>query len=140
MVKLLSRIWIGWYFFDETDNKITSLDFYKDLTNYAKTHDFNFNILNPGYTIDEAYINQNIAELIVTYENSYKNWQNSFPTITNKENDKTKLSLLLHSMEEDGFGIVIHKAKNQGFSYIYLTEDKDSNPWDSISNYFLKYF
>ncbi len=127
-------------FFDETDNKVDSLEFYKDLTTYSKTHDFNFNILNPGYTIDEAFIDQNIAELIVTYENSYKNWENSFPTVKNQENEKTKLSLLLHSMEKDGFGIVMHKAKSQGFSYIYLTEDKDSNPWDSISEYFLKYF
>ena len=127
-------------FFDETDNKIDSLEFYKDLTTYSKTHDFNFNILNPGYTTHEAYINENVAELIVSYENSYKNWKNSFPPNTNKENEKTKLSLLLHSMEKEGFGLVMHKAKSQGFSYVYLTEDKDTNPWDSISEHFLKYF
>ena len=127
-------------FFDETDNKVDSIEFYRDLTAYSKTHDFNFNILNPGYTIANEYIEQNVAELIVSYENSYKNWNNSFPKIRNKENEKTKLSLLLHSMDKDGFGLVMHKVKEQGFSFVYLTEDNDTNPWDNISDYFFKYF
>lgn len=127
-------------FFDETSNKLENLDYYKELINYAKSNRFDFNILNAGYTIHESYINENIADIIVTFENNYKAWENSFPSNFNTQTKDTKLSILLHGLEKEDFGIAMHKLKNSNFSYVYLTEDGDDNPWDSISEHFLKYF
>lgn len=127
-------------FFDETSDKLKDLDYYKELVDYAKSFDFNFNILNPGYTTDKEYINEGFASVVVTYENSYKAWENSLFMESNKKSDKTSLSILLHDLKEEDFGIAIHKLKNSQFSYIYLTEDGKENPWDTFSEYILKYF
>lgn len=127
-------------FFDETSNKAKDLEFYKDLTTYTKTHDLNFNILNPGYTTDKSYLEENIAELIVSYENSFKAFRESFPKNLNKPTVNTKLSILLHTVPKEEFGVLMHDIKEEDFDFIYFTEDDIENPWDSFSQYLLNYF
>lgn len=127
-------------FFDETDSKIDSIEYYIDLNKYAKSQDFNFNILNPGYTIDKSYLDANVSELIVSYENSYEAYKNSFPKTVNTQTEKTKLSILLHSLKKEDFGHLMHDIKKKDFEFIYFTEDTLDNPWDSISQYLLNYF
>jgi hypothetical protein len=122
-------------FFDETSSLKKDIPYYLELNKYLKTVGFNFLALNAGYTTNKEYIDLKFSNIIITYENSYKNWQKSFPKNTNKENDFTKLSLLLYGIDIPSFRNTISLAKKRGFSYIYLTEDKLANPWDELSKY-----
>lgn len=124
-------------FFDETDTQLISFNFYKDLISYSKTQDFNFNILNAGYTTNKKYIDSKIANIVITYENSYESFFKEFPSQTNSSNDFTKLSILLHSVKNNDFETLLSKVKSLDFQYIYFTEDTFPNPWDDLSSSFI---
>ncbi len=125
-------------FFDETDTKKSSFNYYKSLTNYSKVQDFNFNILNAGYTTDKIYIDNKIANIIITFENSYEGFLKDFPKNTNKSNDFTKLSILVHSVKNKKFYDLLLKTQYLNFDFIYFTEDTFPNPWDELSLEFIK--
>ena len=122
-------------FFDETSTLKKDIPYYVDLNKYLREQGFYFLALNAGYTTNKEYINLKFSDVIVTYENSYSNWQKSFPVNTNIENDFTKLSLLLYGINIKDFKSTIALADKKGFSYIYLTEDTLDNPWDELSKY-----
>ena len=123
-------------FFDETSNKADLLDFYTNLSKEARDRGLPYVILNPGNTTDPSYINTNIADLIVSYENTNEELTTNPPTQYNSPTDSTKLSLLIYKMKDNSIKNLISFAREHHFSYIYFTEDGlDKNPWDSISNY-----
>jgi len=127
-------------FFDETSTDVKFLEKYSDLLKYTKSLDFDFNVLNAGYTTAQEYIDLNLANIVITYENSYEAWNNSFPKQTNKANKTTKLSVLLHTMKKEGFTKSLKESKLRGFEYVYFTEDTMPNPWDDLSKYLLRDF
>ena len=127
-------------FFDETPTSSDNIALYKDISSYSKSLDFNFIVLNSGYTIDKTFIQSKIADVIVTYENGHKAWKETFPLQSNKSNSHTKLSILLHGVNQDDFKPTIKKIQTQGFDYLYLTEDKLPNPWDELSHGFINAF
>ena len=127
-------------FFDEASTDDSALEYYKDLTNYSELKGFNSTILNPGITTDSAYIEENVADIIVSFEDGYDGWKNNFKSGSvgkNSANENTKLALMVHSasssekMEE-----IISTLKEDGFEYVYVTPDADSDPWDSVATYF----
>ena len=123
-------------FFDETSTDLKKLDFYTNITIYAEAQGLPFTILNPGTTTNQAYIDAGIANVIVTFENSYKAWRDTPPSHFNQPSPLTALSLLIYNMEGDKVTELHTFAKEHGFSYLYYTEDgEDGNPWDSISAY-----
>ena len=63
-----------------------------------------------------------------------KAWEASFPKNINKEIEETKLALLLHTLKDNDFKKVLNDPKTKNFSYLYITEDILSNPWDEISS------
>jgi len=132
--KFYEEYGISGVFFDETASDSTKLPYYEDLAKYARSLDFNFVVLNPGYTTNKNYIDSKIANVIVTYENSMKAWNESFPKNINKEIEETKLALLLHTLKDDDFKTVLNDPKTENFSYLYITEDELENPWDDISS------
>jgi len=127
-------------FFDETSTNIKYLNKYKDLIKYTKSLGLDFNILNAGYTTAQEYIDLNLANIVITYENSQEAWENSFPKQINKASENTKLSVLLHTMKNKNFHKALNKSKQRGFDYIYFTEDTMPNPWDDLSKYLLRVF
>ncbi|MAD42922.1 MAG: hypothetical protein CL623_11110 [Arcobacter sp.] len=132
--KFYEEYGVSGIFFDETASDLNTLSYYKDLANYARSLDFNFVVLNPGYTVDKSYIDSKIANIIVTYENSMQAWNKSFPKNINKEIEETKLALLLHTLKNNDFKKVLNDPKTKNFTYLYITEDELSNPWDDISS------
>ncbi len=123
-------------FFDEVSRDIAYLDYYANLTNQAKSRNLDFNILNPGITTDQKYIDANIADIVVTYENRARSLLENPPKTYNTPTTNTKLSLLVYKLEDNIVDDLISFAREHKFSYIYFTEDGfDRNPWDSISEY-----
>ena len=128
-------------FYDETANQKELLEFYTEATSYAHSHDMNFSVLNPGYTITPEFMDAKIASIIVSYENYYTNFIEKFPPQINTANETTKLSVMLHHVKEDEFETAMKLSKERGFEYVYFTEDgADKNPWDTISDHLLEHF
>lgn len=121
-------------FLDETSIDIKHFNNYLDISKYSKLHNLNL-ILNAGIHTHQKYIDSGIAEIIITYENRYDDYINR--TINkNKASPFTSLSAIIYNVQEYA---IFDKVKND-FEYIYLTNDKDDNPWDSIDYNFIKYF
>ncbi len=123
-------------FFDETAIDIKYLDYYTNLTNQARSRDFDFTILNAGMTTDQRYIDSNIANIVVTYEDTARRVLENPSKTYNTPTANTKLSILVYKLEDNIVDDLISFAREHKFSYIYFTEDGfDGNPWDSISEY-----
>ena len=127
-------------FFDETSSSQDEVSFYKELSSYANSLDFETTILNSGITIDNEYFTQNVADIIVTYEESYDNWKEHFQTGEvgyNHPDENTEIAILLHTTSTiDDMKEVVEASQKDGFAYLYVTTDGGSNPWDSIPSYF----
>jgi hypothetical protein len=123
-------------FFDEVSSSIDNIKFYIDIIEYARSRGFEFNTLNPGTTIDQMYIDSNLADIVVTLEESEDVVLESPPSTYNSPSQNTKLALLVHTMYTNSVDELIEFARERQFTYIYFTDDgDDGNPWDSLSIY-----
>jgi len=124
-------------FFDEASTNSEDLQYYKDISDYAKSAGFKKVALNAGYTTSQEYIDENIADIIITLEESEESVLNNPPSTYNNPSESTKLSLLVHDMQIADIDALIDFAIEKEFEYIYFTEDgADGNPWNSLSKYF----
>ncbi len=124
-------------FFDETSTDANLLNHYSNLSSEARNRGLDYIILNPGITTDQSYIDSEIANLVVSYENPDRQRIENPPSSYNDPSQSTELSVLIYEMEDDNVDDLIAFAREHKFSYIYFTEDGfDGNPWDSISEYF----
>jgi len=122
-------------FFDETSTDTDKLSYYLDLTDYSKSKEFSITILNPGITTDQSYIDANITDIIITYENAYADLQNTPPSSYNTPSEKTRLAILIHQIEAGDIDSIHTFAAEKRFEYFYYTDDgEDGNPWDTISS------
>ncbi len=129
-------IGVSGIFYDEVSTSDDDLEYYSNLSNEAKERGFDYIILNPGTTTDQKYIDSEIANLVVTYENSNSQLESNPPSKYNKPSQNCELSILVHQMDRDNLDDLIDFARDHDFSYIYFTEDgADGNPWDSVSKY-----
>jgi hypothetical protein len=121
-------------FFDETSTDEERLNYYANITNYAESKGFYFNILNPGTYTNQIYIDSEISDVVVDYENNYSTFKDNLPTL-NIPSYITSLGFLIHSMDENKTKKLYDFAKENNLTYFYFTEDNDSNPYDSVSKY-----
>jgi hypothetical protein len=147
-VKADMRQWKAFYasvgvegiFFDETSKHASEVSYYKELTDYAKSIGFNTTILNGGTTVATEYFSQNVADIIVTYEESYAHWNQYFRSGylgNNQADETTDIAIMMHSVSSlDIMKEVVRQSASDGFSYMYITPDGAGDPWDSIPNYF----
>jgi hypothetical protein len=122
-------------FFDEVSTDKNNLQYYTNLTQYAKSKGFNFNVLNPGTNTNQIYINSSISNVIIVYENNYQNFKKFTPKISNTSSSKTSIGFLIYSIDGNKIKELYQFAKKHNIGYLYFTEDNDSNPWDSVSKY-----
>ena len=119
-------------FFDEADSNSKNLPYYKKLSEYARGDGFNMVVLNPGTTVDSAYVDANIADIIVNYENPYGDL--SHTTTWNTPTKNTSLAMLVYGVDDNKVGETVQKAVDNNIGYIYLT-DANKLPWNTISKY-----
>ena len=121
-------------FFDEMANTKSSslIKYYKDINDYAKgTKGFEFTVGNPGIDTIPEYVNT--VDTIMIYEtdtgfpsnSSYSGWHDSYP--------KEKWGIFPFNLPNLEVAKILDAKKHVGF--IYLTNDKLPNPWDSLPPY-----
>ena len=113
-------------FFDEVSTDIKDIDYYIELTNYATSKGFLFNVLNPGTNTHPAYFESDIANIIVSEEDSYDNFQNyedkNNPTIF------TKKAILLYDVDESSIDELNNYAIEHNFDF-YDFATKNNATW-----------
>jgi hypothetical protein len=122
-------------FFDEVSlNNDANQTYVKDISEYARSRNLDYIVLNPGRSVDQSIVDENYYDLIVTYENSYENYllfENSVLS-----SSRTKQSLLVYNyVDLISYADEVQKAKDMNFDFIYLTIDPTSNPWATVFNF-----
>ena len=127
----------SWYpqlqgiFFDEMSNGGGDETYYKNLSNHSKSVGFAFTVGNPGAETQSSYIGT--MDNIIIYETGglpslsfLGGWHTSY--------DKSNFSYLSYGVGTLNTSFVQSSANY--VSYMYITNDNLSNPWDSVTPYF----
>ncbi|WP_268541211.1 spherulation-specific family 4 protein, partial [Candidatus Nitrosotenuis cloacae] len=118
-------------FFDEMLNTLGGENYYLNLSNYAKSSGFSFTVGNPGTDIISSYVGT--MDNIIIYEtgglpslNTLGGWHTGY--------DKSNFSYLAYGVGTLDTDFVA--SSTNYVSYMYITNDSLSNPWDSVTPYF----
>ena len=124
--------WLGFYpnikgfFIDEVTADANGLDYYKRLTDYIRSKGDYYIVLNPGTTPNPAYFD--IADNVVVYEN------NATSLVSNPcESYSDKSSIIVYGADENRMEEILN---NYHCRYVYVTDDNQPNPYDSLPTYF----
>ena len=119
-------------FFDEMTNTVGDENYYRNLSNYAKSVGFSFTVGNPGTDIISSYVGT--MDNIIIYETGglpslsiLGGWHTGY--------DKSNFSYLSYGVGTLDTAFV--DSSSNYVSYMYITNDNLSNPWDSVTPYFM---
>jgi hypothetical protein len=128
-------------FIDEATSDSEKSSYYQQLYTYIKSRSVAHNvIINPGVNIDESYISQQVADVVVTFENYQKNWHNYRPPVYTKKYPSQKFAALVHTTANRNLmKSTLDRAVKYNLSYVYITNDSPNtpnhNPWDTLPEY-----
>jgi hypothetical protein len=128
-------------FVDEAASSIDKSKYYQQIYQYIKTKSTKYNVvINPGVNLDASYVDQKVADTIVTFENHHKNWRNYQPIGLNKQYSPQNFAALVHTTADRKLmKSTVDRAIKNRFGYIYITDDSintpNKNPWDTLPAY-----
>jgi hypothetical protein len=128
-------------FIDEAANTPDKLNYYHQLYQYIKSRSPQYQaIVNPGTDIDESYLQQPVADVMVIFENQQKAWANyRLPTYTKKYSSQHFAALIHTTANRKLMKSTLDRVVKYKFGYVYITNDStntaDRNPWDSLPEY-----
>ncbi|MES2790062.1 MAG: spherulation-specific family 4 protein [Planctomycetota bacterium] len=134
--------WLRFYptiegiFFDEQSSEAAQADFYLDLTNDArKKISGAFIVTNPGILCAEEYFSKNIADTICVVERG-EGLEKYVPPAWAKNYPAEKFYGLAYDVKPPaGLDASIRAASQKHLGYVYVTDDKLPNPWDTLPPY-----
>jgi len=118
------------------DNNAQHFIYYKNISSYAKSKSLTKTVGNPGTETLKGYVGS--VDTIVIYESDkgfpnqtqYGGWHKNYP-----KSDWAVLSYNISCLDSNK----VKDAKNF-VQYIYVTDDKLPNPWDTIPHYINELF
>jgi hypothetical protein len=128
-------------FIDEAASSIDKANYYHQLYQYIKSKSTSYNvIINPGVNLDESYLSQGVADIIITFENYQKNWSTYAPARHQKSYPAQNFAALVHSTANRKLmKSTLDRAVKNNLGYIYITNDStntpNKNPWDTLPEY-----
>ncbi|MFE3201696.1 spherulation-specific family 4 protein [Embleya sp. NPDC059237] len=125
-------------FFDQGQNSCgpngtnAYADEYRALTAYTKrNHPGALVVDNPGIDIPQCY--ENVADIQVTFEGSYTDYQAFTPPQWELDSDPAKFWHLIYETTEAQMPSAVAQSKQKNAGTVYVTPDQlDPNPWDSL--------
>lgn len=118
-------------FLDEMSTDPGKLNFFNQITNYIR-QDLNepgWKIIgNPGTSSSADYAK--LVDVLITHENDYA--QNQSPAAIVNPNKEGRL---FYNVNAGEFAALLNKAVTDRVSYLYITDDNGSNPWDTLPSY-----
>ncbi len=128
-------------FIDEAASSIDKSKYYRQIYQYIKSTSTKYNVvINPGVNLDASYVDQKVADTIVTFENYHKNWHNYQPIGVTKNYSPRNFAALVHTTADRKLmKSTLDRAIKNRFGYIYITDDStntpNKNPWDTLPAY-----
>jgi Spherulation-specific family 4 len=124
-------------FLDEGASSPQQLNYYSEIYRYIKSKKkLQQVIVNPGTHIDEAYFSKSATDQAVIFENFGKEWPTYQPSIYVNKYERQRFALMLHGVVDRAkMQSYIELAVKRNIGYVYITNDTDSNPWDSLPSY-----
>ncbi len=129
-------------FFDEfnvaPDTLEQTLDYYTKLCDFVHERGGR-TTLNPGAVINESFAK--ITDKIVVFEDTYASYKKKkteeFGWSLQPEYSE-KIVHLIHTNKKSDFTKAINKSKGLKVNYVYFTNDREPNPWDTLPPYWIK--
>ncbi len=128
-------------FIDEAASSPDKSNYYQQLYQYVKSKSNSYNvIINPGVNLDEKYLSQGVADIVVIFENYYKDWNNYGQVKQSKSHPAQKFAALVHTTANRKLmKSTLDRAVKNNLGYIYITNDStntpNKNPWDTLPEY-----
>lgn len=121
-------------FLDEVTNTSDKIGYYKKLSEYIKKiPKFQSVFLNPGTHINEEYVREFVGDTVVVFEDEAINWSDYQPNTYIQNYPSTRFAILIHSIPDIlNIATYLKLAISRNISYVYLTDDRLPNPWDSL--------
>lgn len=129
----------SWYkvngiFLDEVATSTSNLPYYQEIANYVRKTPGMVLMINPGTVPAEGYVK--LADITNVFEGEYSTYQTrQFPSwIMNYPS--SKFSHLVHNAPTvSAMKDVVTKAKNRNAGYLFITNDIEPNPWNTLPSY-----
>lgn len=135
-------LWVQFYptiqgiFFDEQTSEAAQADFYLELATYArmKIQDA-FIVTNPGTICAEEYFSKKVADTICTVE-SHDGLEKYTPPAWATKYPAAQFYGLAYKIEKaHGMQTSLKAVGKKHFGYVFITDDKLPNPWDTLPPY-----
>jgi hypothetical protein len=114
------------FFIDEVSNNENNVSFYKNISDYIKSKGNYFVVLNVGTMPESVYFS--IADNIVVYEGNITNLPDK-----SCESYSDKSSIIVYGADEKRMREIL---LSKYCRYLYITDDNDVAPYDSLPSYF----
>ena len=133
--------WVRFYpgiqgiFFDEQASGTEQLEQLASLYEHVrKTHKFSFVVTNPGTICDEKYLTQPVSDVACLYE-GHERWDRFTPPAWTKDLKPDRIAALAYQVPAADMPKHLRQAQDRRLGWIYITDDRGSNPWDQLPSY-----
>jgi len=113
------------FFIDECSNSVEKFPYYEELKNYIKAKGDYKIVLNPGTQAPAVYYS--ISDTVVSFEGAAKDAPDDLCAVY-----PSKSAAIIYDANES----FMREALNRPCEYFYITDDNDSNPYDTLPSYF----
>jgi Spherulation-specific family 4 len=132
----------SWYsvdgiFLDESSSGTADLTYYQNIATFIRTVPNAKVVLNPGVYPDQAYMN--IADVVLVYEGSYKNYLNLQVPAWISNYDANKFWHIIYNAPSFQLQQLINISKQRKAGHIYITDNRLPNPYDTLPKYWSRF-
>lgn len=133
--------WVRFYpgiqgiFFDEQASGTEQLEQLAALYEHVqKTHKLPLVVTNPGTICDEKYLTRPASDVACLYE-GHEHWDRFTPPAWTKELKPDRIAALAYQVPAADMPKYLRQAQDRRLGWIYITDDKGTNPWDQLPTY-----
>lgn len=124
------------FFFDEQSSEAAKSDFYVDIASYGRMKVSNaFIVTNPGTICAEEYFSKRVADTICTVESADSLDKYMPPAWATKYPPSQFYGLAYKIGKSRNMQDSLKAAPTKHFGYVFVTDDKLPNPWDTLPPY-----
>ncbi|MBC7854997.1 MAG: spherulation-specific family 4 protein [Pirellulaceae bacterium] len=133
--------WIRFYpgiqgiFFDEQASGTEQLEQLATLYEHVrKSHKLSLVVTNPGTLCDEKYLTRPVSDVACLYE-GHERWDRFTPPAWTTDLKPDRIAALSYQVPAADMPKYLRQAQDRRLGWIYITDDRGSNPWDQLPSY-----
>lgn len=122
-------------FLDGVKSSSDGIPYYAELDAYAREKGFQAVVLNPGTTIAEEYLTNNVGDVIVIFEDNYANFlSHTFPSYVGQYPPE-KFAVLVWGVPGLSEAQEVLQRIDKKIAFVHVTDDTPPNEWDTLPSY-----